>query len=375
MRATVVLGTRPEVIKLAPVVRGLIEAGITARVVHTGQHTDATLATDLESECSLEVAERWQLPTQGAKRIAAIFEHALGEFETHSTDVAIVLGDTWTVPLVGLAARSAGVAVVHVEAGLRSHNERSQEEVNRTSAVAFASLHCAPTQYAADALKQQGVASTRIAVTGNPVTDALRSTGIARVARSPRSGVLFTAHRATNVDDPQRLRGIVETVERLRMEIGEVIFPLHPRTAARLEEFTLIERLRRAANVVAPLKYQSLLTTLAGSRLVVTDSGGLQEEAAWFGVPAIVLRASTPRPEGVLLGFAALTGVDPSSVISAAHAMTSAEHLLRLSLLPCPYGDGHTAPRIAGAIQTAFDAGLLTLTEPTLVSSAQRAAA
>lgn len=148
MRVTVVLGTRPEVIKLAPVVANLRERGAEVRVVHTGQHTDSALATGLESECRLSVDTLWQLPDDSAARLGHVFEYALNEFATNATDAAIVLGDTWTVPLIGMAARSNGVPVVHVEAGLRSHNLRSQEEVNRRAAVACARLHLAPTMHA-----------------------------------------------------------------------------------------------------------------------------------------------------------------------------------------------------------------------------------
>ncbi len=370
MRVTVVLGTRPEVIKLAPVVANLRGRGAEVRVVHTGQHTDSALATGLESECRLSVDARWQLPDDSAARLGHVFEYALKEFASFATDAAIVLGDTWTVPLIGMAARSYGVPVVHVEAGLRSHNLRSQEEVNRRAAVACARLHLAPTTHAARALRGEGVAAGEIVITGNPVTDALRATGLAIAAPGQRRGVLFTAHRASNVDDPDRLSELATIVEHLTRHFDHVTFPMHPRTRARAEAFGLTDRFARHCDVVEPLGYRALLDVLRMSTIVVTDSGGLQEEAAWFKVPAVVMRATTPRPEGIDAQLATLCGVDHKRVMTAATQLTTAASVEHIMATPCPYGDGHAAPRIASAIASAFVAGRLQLREPELHAAA-----
>ena len=369
MRVTVAVGTRPEVIKIAPVVTALRAIDIGVRVIHTGQHTSATLAQDLELECGLHVDDRWTLPEPASARLASIFEQSLNEFATVPTDAAIVLGDTWTVPLIALAARSHHVPVVHVEAGLRSGNQCSQEEVNRKMVASVASLHLAPTEWAAAELRNEGVSQGSIVVTGNPATDALLATAIERTPHANRNGVLFTAHRASNVDDENTLTEIITIVEGLANTIGDVTFPVHPRTFERLTRFGLLSRTQQAARVVEPLPYQTLLRQLASSRLVVTDSGGLQEEAAWFAVPTIVLRATTPRPEGVALGFARLAGVNTTRVLQHASELVHPEALTRIQSLACPYGDGHTAPRIARAVAEAFSTGRLRLREPALISA------
>ena len=366
MRITVTLGTRPEVIKLAPVVQSLRREGIEVRVVHTGQHTDANLAGNLARECNLSIDEFWALPTESNARLASVFKHSLDEFATNRCDAAVVLGDTWTVPLVGLAARSNAIPVVHIEAGLRSHNQCSQEEINRRTAVAFTRLHLAPTRHAANALRTEGVAADLIEVTGNPVTDALRATGARRVAIEERHGVLFTAHRATNVDDPSRLGELVRIVANLRDTFADITIPLHPRTAKQLRAHNLFESLATCATVIEPLGYRELLDVLRASKLVVTDSGGLQEEAAWFAVPTVVMRSTTPRPEGIDAGFAMLAGVDVANVNEAARALTEPEALRRMTKLPCPYGDGNSAPRITAAIIEAHRSGRLQLREPIL---------
>src|SRR5690606_14559394 len=148
------------------------------------------------------------------------------ELAAHPADAVLVLGDTYTAPLFALAARRYGIGVVHLEAGLRSFNERSVEEVNRKMLAAMATVHLAPTDLAASFLTDEGVPEERIRVVGNPVIDALAATGVSRVPVPQRRGVLLTAHRATNVDDPVRLRELVGLVRRLGAEIAPVTFPM-----------------------------------------------------------------------------------------------------------------------------------------------------
>ena len=348
MRLTVPVGTRPEIVKLAPVVAALRAAGHEVRCVATGQHTDANLAGDLFAELGCPPDVSWQLPQGEGARVGALLAAAYDEFAAHRPDAVLLLGDTYTAPLVAMAARRYGIGVIHLEAGLRSFNERSVEETNRTMMVALATLHLAPTVLAADFLRDEGVAPERIHVVGNPVIDAIAAAGVGRVAVNERSGVLFTAHRATNVDDPVRLQQLVAIVRRLGEQVGKVTFPLHPRTRARLSAAGLLPIVTGLPNVdiVEPLPYGTLLGRLANSRVVVTDSGGLQEEASWFGVPSIVLRATTPRWEGVLDGSAVLCGLNEDDVMTQVARLTTPDEQRRIAGLPCPYGDGHTAQRV-----------------------------
>ncbi|MEV6343111.1 UDP-N-acetylglucosamine 2-epimerase (non-hydrolyzing) [Actinoplanes sp. NPDC051851] len=362
-RIMVPFGTRPEVIKLAPVVHALRAAGHHVVTVDTGQHQDAAMSGDVQRDLGLTPDVRLT-PPGSRSRLADLVAGAAEALAEHPADVVLALGDTHTVPAYALAARGAGVPFAHLEAGLRSFNPRSLEEVNRRVAAATAQIHFAPTNRAAAFLISEGVAAERIFVVGNPVIDALRERGVRPVPPAGRTGVLVTAHRASNVDDPARLTELVEVIGRLT-GIGPVRFPIHPRTRARLEQHGLIDRLTALPGVTceSPLGYDELLGALARSRVVVTDSGGLQEEAAHLGVPVVVLRRSTPRWEGVEAGTAVLTGISDEAV-AAAGRLSAPDELARIAALPCPYGDGYTGARIAALLADPSTEELLALDEP-----------
>ncbi|GAA0810073.1 non-hydrolyzing UDP-N-acetylglucosamine 2-epimerase [Spirilliplanes yamanashiensis] len=362
-------GTRPEVIKLAPVVSALRAVGHRVTAVDTGQHADAAMSGFLQAELGLAAEVRLSLP-DGPERQAALLDGAARTLAAHRPDLVLALGDTHTVPAYALAARTAGVPFAHLEAGLRSFNLRSVEEVNRRVAAATAQLHFAPTGRAAAFLAGEGVDARRVVVVGNPVVDALQHRGVLPVPADRRRGVLVTAHRASNVDDPQRLDRLVGLVERLAAGTGPVTFPVHPRTADRLRACGLHDRLAAAPGVTLtdPLPYEELLTALAAARVVVTDSGGLQEEAAYLGVPVVVLRRSTPRWEGVESGAAVLTGItsddEAARALAAAQRLAAPDALARVAALPCPYGDGATGLRVAAVLADPATDALLTLDEP-----------
>ncbi|MBO3736761.1 non-hydrolyzing UDP-N-acetylglucosamine 2-epimerase [Actinoplanes flavus] len=360
-------GTRPEVIKLAPVVHALRAAGHRVTAVDTGQHQDAVMSGDIQRTLGLAPDLRLARPNGLGGLVTAAAEVFAGA--ASSADLVLALGDTHTVPAYALAARGAGIPFAHLEAGLRSFNPRSLEEVNRRVAAATAQLHFAPTDRAAAFLRAEGVPVERIFVVGNPVIDTLRAKGVRPVPPADRTGVLVTAHRASNVDDPARLARLVDVVGRLAA-IGPVRFPVHPRTRARLHDHGLAGRLAALPGVTCedPLPYDDLLAALAGARVVVTDSGGLQEEAAYLGVPVVVLRRSTPRWEGVEAGTAVLTGIsgddEADRAVAAAHHLSTPAELSRVAALPCPYGDGHTGARVAALLADPALDPLLALDEP-----------
>lgn len=368
MRVLVPFGTRPEIVKLAPVVQALRVAGHEVHTVATGQHDDPKLSDQFFADLGLVPDERWSLPHLEAERVGALLTNAYETIDMRRPDEVLLLGDTHTVPLFGLAARRFGVPVAHLEAGLRSFNERSLEEVNRRAIAAMASLHLAPTDRAAGFLAAEGIDSRRVRVVGNPITDTLRLYGPTRRPPDERAGVVVTAHRATNVDDPVRLGQLVELIRRLAVEVGPVRFPVHPRTRSRLDATGLLADLVTAPGVelVEPLPYRAMLDAIAGARVVVTDSGGLQEEAAWLGVPTVVLRTSTPRWESVEVGIAALVGLDPDRAVGAAAAFSDPATQAWITAVPCPYGDGFVSRRVAALLHDPEIRALLTLDEPTL---------
>jgi UDP-N-acetylglucosamine 2-epimerase (non-hydrolysing) len=366
MKVLVPFGTRPEIVKLAPVVDELRARGHDVHAVATGQHDDPLLADAFFTDLGLEPDERWSLPDGESSRVGALLAHAYDAVAGSTPDLVLVLGDTYTVPLFGLAARRHGVPVAHLEAGLRSFNDRSLEEVNRRAVAAMTSIHLAPTELAARFLADEGHDPARVRMVGNPITDTLLRHGPARRAPDERHGIVVTAHRATNVDDPDRLARLIEIVTRLGAEVGSVRFPVHPRTRARLEAAGALDGLAGSAGVSIedPLRYPEMLDAVATSTVVVTDSGGLQEEASWFGVPVVVLRSSTPRWEGVLDGTTRLVGLDVSAALDATGALTTPEAQAHATTTPCPYGDGHVAERVAVLLADPAVAPLLCLAEP-----------
>jgi UDP-N-acetylglucosamine 2-epimerase (non-hydrolysing) len=361
------MGTRPEIVKLAPVVRALrATAGLEVMTVATGQHYDRSLTNVFYEQLGLHIDVTWQLEGDEAARVGAMMTSALAEIGAAEPSLVLLLGDTYTVPVFCLAARRHAVPVAHIEAGMRSFNPTSMEEVNRRAAAALASLHLAPTPLAARFLEQEGVPRERVRVVGNPAIDVLREAGVTARPPQERRGVVITAHRPTNVDDPTRLAQLVEILRKLAMRLPPVTFPVHPRTRARLLEAGALDALEsvRGLSLTEPLPYEQMVALISRSQVVVTDSGGLQEEASWLGIPAVVLRRSTPRWEGVKAGSAVLTGLDVDRAVQAAIHLASAAEQERVSAIGCPYGDGHTGERIAATLTEPAVMKLLSFEEP-----------
>ena len=232
-------------------------------------------------------------------------------------------------------------------------------------AAAICAMHLAPTGQARRFLRAEGVPDERITVVGNPVLDALRTVGAARRPPHERHGVLLTAHRATNVDDPARLTELVALVRELAATLGRGDVPgapAHPSIAAPARPAGGAAGPDVAT--VEPVPYTEMVRLIAGSTVVVTDSGGLQEEASWLGVPVVVLRRSTPRWESVRNGSAVLTGMDAARAAKAALRLSAPDAQMRVAELDCPYGDGHTGARVVAALHAPGTPALLALAEP-----------
>jgi UDP-N-acetylglucosamine 2-epimerase (non-hydrolysing) len=362
----VAAGTRPEVVKLAPVLAELERRDLSTQLVLTGQHHSESMMGSHLTQFSLRPTEQWELIGSEGQRVGQLLANAMDLLTWHRPSVVVVQGDTYTVPLMAMAARRHGIPVAHVEAGLRSGNGRSQEEMNRRMTAAIASVHYAPTETALDNLLGEGVPASDIAVVGNSICDVLRTSGVKRVPVAQRAGIVVTAHRATNVDDPERLARLIHIVTALT-DCDRVTFPMHPRTRDRLEQAGLLDLLEASgAEIIEPVAHAEMIERIAQARLVVTDSGGLQEETSWFGVPVVVLRASTPRPEGVNAGQASLAGLDLDQVMTLADRFLSSEEQRRVAALTCPYGDGFTAGRIVDDLLDRHRRGVLVTTEPSM---------
>ena len=266
-------------------------------------------------------------------------------------DSRLVL-DTNTVMAASLAASKLGIRVGHVESGLRSHDRSMPEEVNRVVADHISDMLFAPTEEARKNLAKEGI-EKGVTVTGNTVVDAVnenrklsdeRSRLMENLGLKAKEYVLATAHRQENVDSSSRLKGMVEGMEAVGRETGmPIIFPAHPRTQNRLKEFGLNPR---NVSVVQPFGYMDFLRMESHARLVLTDSGGVQEEACILGVPCVTMRENTERPETVAVGANMLAGTDPERIQVAVWAM-----LNRKTSWSNPFGDGHSASRIMDTVE------------------------
>ena len=350
----VVLGTRPEIIKLAELIRLL---GPAARVVYTGQHYDDRLGPAFFRELELPPPDV-ELSVGGIPRGQQIGT-AVSALDVHFAEqpprAVVVQGDTNSAVAGALSANARDIPLVHVEAGLRSYDRAMPEEHNRVTADHLADLCCTPTEVTRDNLAREGIVGDRVALTGNTVVEALlrlvpappeRRRLLSRLHLLPAGFVLATLHRPENVDDPHRLEVLLRELARLPLP---VFFPLHPRTAARIDASGL-GGLLDGMTVVEPLAYGDFLALAGECAFLVSDSGGVQEEVSVVKRPVIVVRNSTERPE-VLGTFARL--VRPGEAI-AGHAEEWCARLpalhAELARTASPYGDGSASLRCVEAL-------------------------
>lgn len=327
-----VLGTRPEIIKMAPIMRLLDEWKQSYYVAFTNQHTRNDMALDFFRELRLRGPDG-VLNTRMDQRALNYLSHHLVRA---GVSTVLVEGDTDSVLLGAQAAILAGLRVCHVEAGLRCGDITMAEEKNRIAVDHMAHYLCAPTQRAWDNLMRERVAGT-ISLTGNTIADALRLYDCYREPLLDTPYFLVTQHRRENVDDPKRLGLLVEALELLAETLNtQIVFPVHPRTQARLGT----QWIGRRIQVFPPVGYSKFCRLLADASLVLTDSGGVQEEAAILGTPCVTLRTSTERQETVDAGVNVLANT-PEEILDAAVKMQQTPHSAGNL-----YGDGHAAEKI-----------------------------
>lgn len=353
----VVFGTRPEAIKLAPVIRLL---GQQVHLVHSGQHYSPELAKFIHDDLNLPPLHA-QLAIGGVSRGQQIGNGVI-ELERHLAQLphvaaVIVQGDTNTALAGALAANSLDLKLVHIEAGLRSHDRAMPEEHNRILVDHLADLLCAPTEIARNNLLSEGIPSSRIAVTGNTIVDAVlqmnssRADAAALLAENdihPDEFILATFHRPENVDRPERLRDILKVMADLPRP---VLFPVHPRTRAKMTQLSGEAEPSSRVKLIPPLRYREFLGCISAAAAVVTDSGGIQEEASVLKRPVVVVRNSTERPE-VLGTFASLVK-DVTEIPAALQKMVAGakERRTQLNRLSSPYGEGDAADKSVAAIR------------------------
>lgn len=325
MRVCTVVGARPQFVKAAIVSRALARAGIAEALVHTGQHYDTAMSEvffdelDMPApEVNLGVGSGSQAGQTGEMMMR--LERFL--LERPPFDAVVVHGDTNSTLAGALVAAKLHLPIAHVEAGLRSFNRRMPEEINRVITDRLATLLFCPTQTAVDHLAREGVMEG-VHHTGDVMLEATRfyaARAKERIplqtltAHPPQTYALATVHRAENTDDPARLQGIFDGLGRLGRP---VLLPLHPRTRARLADVRVPANLE----VREPASYLAMLTLLQHARRVFTDSGGLQKEALWLGVPCVTLRDETEWTETLEGGWNQLAGADPDAIAAAAECI------------------------------------------------------
>jgi UDP-N-acetylglucosamine 2-epimerase (non-hydrolysing) len=348
---TIVLGTRPEIIKCSPLIRLFEREDVPYSVIHTGQHYSYEMDRIFFEELSLPEpayaldAGSGSHGRQTAKILAGVERILL----SNTPSAVLVQGDTNTVLAGALAAVKLHIPVAHIEAGLRSFDRKMPEEINRVVTDHISTYLFAPTNLAERNLISEGIDPVTIHVSGNTIVDAVfqnldisreRTDPVTRIAGLKKGRfILATAHRAENVDVKENLRGILEGLKRLGDETGlPVVFPVHPRTRKMIDLFALE---CDGLFTMPPLGYLEFLRLEASSCLVLTDSGGVQEEACILGVPCVTLRENTERPETIDAGANVLAGTDPLRIVREGLAMIG-----RRGDWKNPFGDGHAADRI-----------------------------
>lgn len=364
MKVAFIFGTRPEAIKMFPIIREVeSQKDMTSCNIITAQHREMLdpflKLFDIRTDYDLDIFESGQTLTQITVRAL----EGIGEvLKVEKPDIVLVQGDTTTVFAGALAAFYHGVRVGHVEAGLRSGNILSPypEEANRKMAGTISDLHFAPTEQARENLLRENYPDKNIFVVGNTVIDALKWTAkedyvftgeLAKVDFEGKRVVLFTSHRRENMGEP--MRNLFRAAREVILEVPdiEVIFPMHLNPKVRelaREMFGDIDRV----HLMEPFEYDEMANVIRRVHLVLSDSGGIQEEAPYFGVPVLVAREETERPEGIDAGTAKLVGTSYENVKREfRRLLTDSEEYRRMSHAVSPYGDGTSARKIVEIIK------------------------
>ncbi|RMH63082.1 MAG: UDP-N-acetylglucosamine 2-epimerase (non-hydrolyzing) [Bacteroidetes bacterium] len=356
MKVISVVGARPNFMKVAPLHRVLQRSDVfEPLIVHTGQHYDERMSDIFFRQLEMPEPDIYLgvgsgTHAQQTARVMVAFEEVV---QQERPDVVIVVGDVNSTVACSLVAAKCHVPVAHVEAGLRSFDRTMPEEINRIVTDSLSDLLFVTEQSGLDNLKREGVPDEKVHFVGNVMIDALvqfrekaaRTTIMGDLGLDPRGYVLMTMHRPANVDNAAGLGAVLETIERITEELP-VVFPIHPRTRARFEQFDLADRLAAVERLTLtpPLGYLEFLRLMEQAAVVVTDSGGIQEETTYLQVPCLTLRDSTERPVTVELGTNELLPLDPARIHERVRAVRAGR---RNGAQVPPLWDGHAAERIA----------------------------
>ena len=380
MKIATILGTRPEIIKMAPIIDEIAKRGIDQIVLHTGQHYDKEMSDNFFRDLEIPSPD-YNIHVGSAshgKQTGLMMKGIEEVLVSEKPDIVLVQGDTNAVLAGALVASKLHIAVGHVEAGLRSFDMTMPEEINRRVADVASSMYFVPTVESAINLLAEGFSRRNLIITGNTVVDAcfrhleiakkrgIEEESLSRLDIENMDNILtLTMHRAENVDDRKRVTSIIEALKEL--DQMNIIFPIHPRTKNTLQEFGLFDELDSLEHVhiIKPIGYLDFLQLTSASTLILTDSGGLQEEAITLDIPALTLRYNTERPETVTSGGNILVGSDKDAILEYVDRILSDEEFRdKMKNAPNPYGQGDSAKLTVDAIQDYYEKGLLDIKAP-----------
>jgi UDP-N-acetylglucosamine 2-epimerase (non-hydrolysing) len=355
MKICIILGTRPEIIKMSPVIRACEREKLDYFILHTGQHYSYIMDRVFFEQLELPEA-KYNLDVGSGKhgeQTGKILSGVEPVLQKERPDVVLVEGDTNTVLAGAIAATKLHIKVGHVEAGLRSYDRKMPEEINRVLTDHCSDYLFAPTETAREILLGEGIQDTKVFDTGNTVVDAVfqnlelakdRNNALNDLHLEPRNYFLVTAHRQENVDVKERFEGIIKGLELVVNEFGlPVVYPIHPRARKMMNHFGLKSN---GIEFIEPVDYLSFLQLESKAKLILTDSGGVQEEACILKIPCVTLRNNTERPETLEVGSNILAGTTPEKILECTRLIID-----RNNEWKNPFGDGNAGKRIVEIVE------------------------
>ncbi len=361
MKISIIVGTRPELIKMSPVIREcqVKNSNIEFFILHTGQHYSYNLDNIFFNNLKLPVP-KYNLGVGSGSHAKETGNMLIGIEKIllkEKVDIVLVEGDTNTVLAGVLASVKLGIKVGHIEAGLRSYDKNMPEEINRIIADHISDYLFAPTEKASRNLIKEGIDINKIFITGNTIVDAIfqnlenakeKFDILKKLDLEKREYILVTAHRQENADNEKKLVEILSGLELIYKQYGIIIiYPIHPRTKKKINEFEL--EIPNGVRLIDPVGYLDFIQLEAYARLILTDSGGVQEEACILGVPCITMRDNTERPETLEVGSNVLVGTNPEKILYGVKLMIDKDVNWRN-----PFGDGKTGKRVISILKEIY---------------------
>lgn len=380
MKIATILGTRPEIIKMAPIIDEISKRDINQIILHTGQHYDEEMSDNFFKDLDISTPDYNIHVGSGThgKQTGLMMKGIEDVLLEEKPDIVLVQGDTNAVLAGALVSSKLHIAIGHVEAGLRSFDMTMPEELNRRVADVCSTMYFVPTEESAVNLLAEGFSRKNLFITGNTVVDAcfrhlkiaekrgFEDESLKKLNINKMDNILtLTMHRAENVDDRTRVSEIIGALREL--DDMNIIFPIHPRTKNALEKFGLFDELNNLEHVhiIKPLGYLDFLLLTSLSTLILTDSGGLQEEAIILNIPALTLRYNTERPETVTAGGNILVGCDKKAIVGNALKIINDKGFAdKMKNAVNPYGQGDSAKLTLDAIEKYYSRGLLNISAP-----------